>query len=146
MLVKMRESKGFTLVELMVVVAVIGILSAIAVPFYQRSIQKSRLSSKIFPGVHAIETNLASYHSFHGTFPPQASFPAYTSEANMQCFDADLPGKTLVISIKAPAGQCTQLSLLNGATLRFEPRFDTTGITGWTVSGTLAVMMGFLGE
>ncbi len=53
MFIKMRESKGFTLVELMIVVAIIGILAAVAVPYYQRYIQKSRLTSLVFPGMHA---------------------------------------------------------------------------------------------
>jgi type IV pilus assembly protein PilE len=38
----MNKQKGFTLIELMVVIAIIGILAAIVYPSYQDSVQKSR--------------------------------------------------------------------------------------------------------
>jgi len=40
----MMKNKGFTLVELVIVVAIVGILAAIAIPAYQNDMQRSRRS------------------------------------------------------------------------------------------------------
>src|SRR4051812_32411488 len=60
MRVSLRNNKGFSLVELMVVVAIIGILAAIAVPNYQRFTAKSKQSEA--------KSNLSALYSAERAF------------------------------------------------------------------------------
>ncbi|WP_066736467.1 pilin [Cupriavidus sp. D384] len=51
-----RVQKGFTLIELMIVVAIIGILAAIAIPQYQNYVAKSQVS-RVVGEVSALRTS-----------------------------------------------------------------------------------------
>ncbi|MBS0510510.1 MAG: type IV pilin protein [Proteobacteria bacterium] len=63
---------GFTLIELMIVVAVIGILAAIAYPNYQEYVRKSRRAecAAVLVGVaNAMERRFSSSNSYAGAWP-----------------------------------------------------------------------------
>jgi type IV pilus assembly protein PilA len=142
MLIKMRESKGFTLVELMIVVAIIGILAAVAVPFYQRYVQKSRLTSLVFPTVHSIQTNIGAFYSMRNEFP--STLTPYTGDASTQYVTPLLSGGSANVLdfVINSAGATSPLLQLNGKTLTTTANVTNQKITGWVLSGSLADELG----
>ncbi len=63
-----KMQKGFTLIELMIVVAVIGVLSAIALPQYQKYVAKAEATSALAT-VAALKTNIETSIADNAVFP-----------------------------------------------------------------------------
>lgn len=62
---KKSNKRAFTLIELLVVVLIIGILAAVAVPQYQKAVEKARLTEAL-QNIKAIEKCFALYQLEHG--------------------------------------------------------------------------------
>ena len=61
------KNKAFTLIEVLIVVLIIGILAAIAVPQYQKAVIKSRLYALV-PIVHSLRVAQENYYLNHGRY------------------------------------------------------------------------------
>ena len=87
----LKKQEGFTLIELMIVVAIIGILAAVAIPAYMTYIQKSRLTALVFPGMHAIETNMGLQYATGDTLGiTNIGMTVLAQDADTQYFDPSL--------------------------------------------------------
>jgi type IV pilus assembly protein PilA len=75
MLKAMRKQEGFTLIELMIVVAIIGILAAIAIPNFLNYQMKSR-QSEAKTNVMSIKTSQLAFQGERGCFASNAAMPA----------------------------------------------------------------------
>ena len=67
-----RTQQGFTLIELMIVVAIIGILAAIAIPQYQDYVARSQVSEAPTL-IDGAKTTIESYIAQNGSFPTNLS-------------------------------------------------------------------------
>jgi type IV pilus assembly protein PilA len=75
-----QVQKGFTLIELMIVIAIIGILAAIAIPAYQNYTIRAQITEGLTLG-DGWKTAIAEYYANVGTMPASIANLAGTSSS-----------------------------------------------------------------
>ena len=89
-LTKRQNQKGFSLVELMIVLVIIGILAAVGVPIYSANVTKAKMS-EADASLGSIRTSLRVYYAENGAYPTLTSIRA--DSAGIGIKTAELTGK-----------------------------------------------------
>ena len=125
---KRTMQKGFTLIELMIVVAIIGILAAIALPAYQDYTKRTHVSEGLTLAGGA-KASVTEYYSSQGKFPSNNSSAGLAT-------NTDIKGNA-VKSVTVANGKISIAyndKVTNDATLELSPITGAGGVQ-WSCKG-----------
>ncbi len=136
-----KRNQGFTIVELLIVIVVIGILALLVITTYSGIQQKAR-NSKRQTDVQSLQTQLEAFFSQNGYYPSRTDMNTGTWLAtNMKSLDQNAlidpsnpsspPSKTLLAS---PAAKSYSYEVTNSSDTSCEA--DDTTCAKYTLTGT----------
>jgi len=131
-MVVMLKSRGFTLVELMVVVAIIGILAGMAIPAFGLYVKKSKVAEGLSLAATA-KINVVEYYSMMGEWPSSSVSAGLASNIETDYVDSLLIVGQGIITIVLKDGiddPVSDGSIGYGDTIMLIPK-DTVGSITW---------------
>ncbi|MEM6638702.1 MAG: pilin [Pseudomonadota bacterium] len=116
-----KVQQGFTLIELMIVVAIIGILAAIAIPAYQDYTQRAQVG-EAFAMVSGAKTAVAEFAQTNGAYPANADLTALDLNGSIpgQYADFAIAQNTGIITVTMKAAGVVGADIA-GRTVTFTP-------------------------
>jgi len=140
----MRKSiqQGFTLIELMIVVAIIGILAAIALPAYQDYMVRAKMT-EIMGLAAAAKTSVTEFYQSTGGFPSDAAQGGITTATTQSAYlnaVVTLATTTNTVTLTYPISGTNigTTQITNGQTFIFEGTGSGARLNWTCNSGTVA--------
>jgi len=129
-----KNMQGFTLIELMIVVAIIAILAAIALPAYQDYVARSQVSEAMTLAAGA-KTAVAEQYANTGAFPgitnANSGLDTAVNINGKHVLSVDVAGGTITATMRpAPAASAK----VADSTITFVPT-DAGGSISWVCTG-----------
>lgn len=133
----MQRQSGFTLIELMIVVAIIGIIASIALPIYQDYALRTKVGEGLSVALAAKQAVAETYNS-KGSFPTAGNvsygLPLAASINGNYVSSISAAGTSGVITIEYR--QLAAGSVNSGDTVILTPVTSLPGALNWTCSST----------
>jgi type IV pilus assembly protein PilA len=128
--------KGFTLIELMIVVAIIGILAAIAIPAYQDYTVRSKVT-ELVNAAGVCKTGVAEYYQSKGVMPGTTD-EAGCSDKGTASAGPPAVGAGGIINVDAIGTLATQLTAnASGVSFKYNPMCNGVACAANGSSGAL---------
>jgi type IV pilus assembly protein PilA len=131
---KAQMQKGFTLIELMIVVAIIGILAAVALPAYQDYTTRAKIT-EVNLQVGACKNAVAEFLQANNAFPADADAAGCNSTVASKYMAAGMAVDSTSGKITSGAIQNTG-SGADGKTIILQPTSDAGRTTALATAGT----------
>ena len=134
-----RIQQGFTLIELMIVVAIIGILAAVALPAYQDYTIRAKMSEVIL-AMSACRTSITELYQTGGTPPAANNWGCEgVSSKYVASISTDgngvITGTVQAINTTVNSKVVTLIPMVNGTAASTASNFGQ-GVNGWICGGT----------
>lgn len=107
---KLKKNKGFTLIELMITVAIIGILAAIAYPSYTRQVQKTRRADAK-GALMGLSNAMERYFTENNRYTGAATGPADTGTPRIFATQSPVSGGTKYYDLRITAATASAYTI-----------------------------------